>query len=186
MRTERFLSAALIVFGASALSDGSALFWGGDPRSREVENAMRILAISLLLALSATACGGGGSEAGQKDPPPDGPWAQATVAYDPDCATGCVTLQSREPVHGVDLTILYNPDVDDPIAQWGDCLESFKVCITGGGAAAACSQQSQCPEVCRQDFETRVATLSDLAAQFDAFEAVYISDGAPCLPERTP
>ena len=50
------------------------------------------------------------------------------------------------------------------------------------GWPLACSEQSICPESCRADFESRIGGLTELPAQIEAFEAVYIDDGAPCLP----
>lgn len=133
-------------------------------------------ALVLVAGASFAACS-------DNDPRPgDTVWKPTTAAYDPDCETGCETLRSGEGPHGGEVRVSFNPAVDDPIAQWGDCLESFRSCVAVGGGAVACSQQSECPESCKQNFQGRASVLSDLGEQLDAFEAVYISENAPCLP----
>jgi hypothetical protein len=108
-------------------------------------------------------------------------WRETTVAYDPAC-TDCETLVSGEYGHVGEIRVAVDADTDDPIAQWGDCLQSFRDCVVGGDAADTCSQRSACPESCRADFEGRIVGVTDLRAQISAFEAVYVNVGAPCLP----
>ena len=113
-------------------------------------------------------------------------WHQDQVVELPE---GAEVIAAEEFGHAGDLTLAYNPDVDDSIAKWGDCLESFKACITGGGAARACSEQSSCPETCRTEYESSLGAASGLEEELEAFEAVYIVAGAPCRPsgdEATP
>jgi len=132
----------------------------------------------LTLTMLVAACGG---DSQPSDPPGSSVWQPTTIPFDPTCAN-CETIASGDYGHSGDLTLSYDPDVDDAIAQWGDCLESFRRCLVGGGLALACSEQSICPESCRADFESRIGGLTELPAQIEAFEAVYIDDGAPCLP----
>ena len=92
-------------------------------------------------------------------------WAPTTVPYDPECKTGCEPLAMGDYGHLGELEISYNPDVDDPIAQWADCLESFQACLFDGRDALECSQQSSCPAACRVDYESRIVGVTDVEAQ---------------------
>ena len=147
-------------------------------------NRSRLAALSsialLLAACSSGAETSGGSGSGGT--PADERWAPTTVPHDPSCASGCEVIEQGDFGHIGELTLLVNPNVDDPVAQWGDCIQSFRGCIEQGTDARACSEQSDCPESCRADYEGRIDGVSELEAQLDAFRAVYIDEGAPCLP----
>jgi hypothetical protein len=132
----------------------------------------------ITLCAFVVACSSGGND--QK--PDEQLWGPTTTPFDPECVSGCEVIASEDFGHAGSVTVSFNPEVDDPIAKWGDCLESFKACITDGGAALACSEQSACPETCRDDFEAQIDGVSDLAEQLAAFEATYINGDAPCRP----
>ena len=140
--------------------------------------------VALVFLVSFVACSGSGSDDDDGGPAPglENPWEETTVPYDPDCASGCIELANDHYGHIGDVEWMVNPDVDDPIAQWGDCLQSFVDCMDGGGEPMACSQSSECPEACQREFSRRVEGVEDEEAQLDVFEAVYILDEAPCLP----
>jgi hypothetical protein len=63
-------------------------------------------------------------------------WRPTTIAYDPACAAGCEPFRAVAPAHNVAAAeavavpmLAFNPNVDDAIAQWGDCLESIIECV---------------------------------------------------------
>jgi len=114
--------------------------------------------------------------------PGDKRWAPTTVPYDPSCASGCEVIEEGDFGHIGKIMLLANPDVDDPVAQWGDCIQSFRVCIEAGGDARPCSEGSECPEDCRAQLEERIRNVTDLRTQLDAFKGVYLDEDAPCLP----
>src|ERR1700752_4101392 len=87
-------------------------------------------------------------------------WAPTSVAYDATCRVNCKDVRFistghnvRAPLEGELPVISYNPDVDDPIAQWGDCLDSIMRCVRDqprnlGPAVNTCVRQSRCPAKC--------------------------------------
>ena len=149
---------------------------------------------ALLVGCSSGAGGSGGSggsgasggAAGSAGTAMDVEWSPTRVPYDPSCASDCEVVEEGNYGHIGELQLLVNPDIDDPIAQWGDCIESFTVCIDNGMDAQSCSEGSVCPEECRVEYEERLVGLSDLEAQLLAFQAVYIDEGARCVPPIAP
>jgi hypothetical protein len=115
-------------------------------------------------------------------------WRPATVPFDPTCATGCTEVSRTAPLGHFQgtLRLRVNPAVDDPVAQWGDCLESVLVCYEADGALAACVAQAQCPPDCKTLFAEAAAGAADDEARVAAFEAVFVGAGAPCRPEAEP
>jgi len=89
--------------------------------------------------------------------------------------------------HFGDISLYVQPDVDDAIAQWGDCLDSVTRCIEDRGLTSsnivACVGESICPDTCKTTFSTEARGVSQVGAALDAFERVFINDGAACLPE---
>jgi hypothetical protein len=76
-----------------------------------------------------------------------------------------------------------NPNVDDPIAQWGLCLDEVMTCLEAGGAAMDCADTAAtCPALCAQEFRARAEGLSEESQRIAAFEAVFVQPGAPCRP----
>lgn len=129
---------------------------------------------ALLVACSSETAGDVGFD--------DTRWAPTTTAYDPTCASGCEVLKEGEFGHIGGITLSFNPNVDDPVAQWGDCIESFRVCMEGGGDVRGCSEGSVCPEDCKAELAARLQGAGELEAELAVFKAVYLDEGAPCLP----
>jgi hypothetical protein len=112
-------------------------------------------------------------------------WRPTTVPWDPECRTGCVAIARTAPLAHADAELLLrvNPAVDDPIAQWGDCLESILACLErDGGRLAPCVDEAACPAECKALFRTQAAGATDEEARADAFEAVFVHRTAPCRP----
>ncbi len=119
-------------------------------------------------------------------------WEQTTVPYDSECAEDCKEVGELGEFHGLDGAILrYNPAVDDPIAQWGDCMESILACMDAGADGATspeakaalvnnCVAQSTCPKTCINRFARLTSQKQeDVDA---AFTDVFVGDRAWCLP----
>lgn len=111
-------------------------------------------------------------------------WHPATVPFDPECLSGCIELERTAPLgHSeAQIRLRINPDVDDPIAQWGDCLESVIACFERDGALGPCVEQATCPTECKALFRERAANAANEDARVDAFEAVLVDSDAPCRP----
>jgi hypothetical protein len=77
-----------------------------------------------------------------------------------------------------------NPATDDPIAQWGDCLESVLACFERDGTLAPCVEAASCPAECKALFRERAAVAVDEDARVSAFEAVLVDRTAPCRPPQ--
>lgn len=143
----------------------------------------------LLLAPAAEAWGSAANPAALSPPPPL--WQPANVPWSPSrCARpeACETaLELPVPGSEEGLALRYDPRVDDAIAQWGDCLASFGACLEtaarpDGPAIARCVGLSACPARCKRTFRTRLAGATDAEAAEAAFLAVFVDEGAPCLP----
>lgn len=119
-------------------------------------------------------------------------WEDATVPFDSDCEDDCISLGTVGQSHGsAPVELLYNPAVDDPIAQWGDCLENIFVCMkpdenidaTPDEKAAiinSCVASSICPVQCNDKFDAISGSSIDRVLQ--AFDDVFIGPTAWCLP----
>lgn len=161
----------------------------------------RLHLLMLICAFVITACHGSSSdtvglgdagrpgtdttEAGHDS---DDPWAPTSVPYDPTCARDCLEVGEYSAGHHVvgGLVLRYNPAVDDPIAQWGDCLESMLVCLEGGSEARACMDEAACPTACKRLVEGHAGGATDKSDIVAAFERVFIDEGAPCRPVAPP
>lgn len=117
-------------------------------------------------------------------------WRPATVPFDPECRTGCTEVGRTAPLAHTQMQLIIraNPAIDDPIAQWGDCLESVLGCFERDGALAPCVEQAACPAQCKALFRSRAAAAVDENGRVDAFDAVFVDRAAPCRPadEDTP
>ena len=89
---------------------------------------------------------------------------------------------------GVELEVVYNPAIDDPLAQWGDCMDSVLGCLKSGDDfdLPGCTAQSICPESCRSEYARRVEGVADKTTLVRTFQALFITKGAPCMPSRQP
>jgi hypothetical protein len=136
-----------------------------------------LAALLLLTAACSGATPGDAADTGAAE------WTPTTVPYDPAC-TGCQEVgRAAMGHHGEQvISLLVDPAVDDPVAQWGDCVEAVLTCLEGGGGMRACAGSEACPAGCRQRFDDETAGVLDEVALKEAFEGVYITRGAPCRP----
>lgn len=110
-------------------------------------------------------------------------WQPATVPYDPECS-GCQRVGSvtRMPHLGGDLVIDVNPAIDDPIAQWGTCLESVVACVRADGDLRVCVEASACPAECKALFAASAASVAPGPRLGEVFEETFLARTAPCRP----
>lgn len=127
--------------------------------------------------------------------PPD-VWDETTVPFDPACAENCEDLGGViDSSHGSPaMEFSYNPNVDDAVAQYGDCMQSVFQCIANAeldpfaeqsakaGVARTCVAQSICPPECKDRFANQAAGSPD--AVMSAFESTFIANDAWCLPRE--
>lgn len=119
-------------------------------------------------------------------------WKETTVTYDPTCSDGCVELLNRRAgAHGGGGKLSVDPNVNDPIAQWGDCVGSIMSCYESRvtdesfnakreAAMHACVLESACPAECRDHYR---ASVEDNMARVNAtLESVFLGERAACLP----
>ncbi|GAB4175662.1 MAG: hypothetical protein Kow0020_11400 [Wenzhouxiangellaceae bacterium] len=117
-------------------------------------------------------------------------WQATTHTFDPErCIQGqCQELLRLAPAAGETFIILSDTQVDDPIAQWSDCLSSVAICIEqeqqdSAPAILNCVRTSRCPESCRTRFEQRAAGVEDTDQLWRLFEEDFVTRGARCVPE---
>lgn len=123
-------------------------------------------------------------------------WQPTTTPYDPSCSEGCEELAIREGgTHGMSgMRLLYNPRVDDPIAQWSDCVISITLCFEAevddsmdqremDDVMKVCVQKSPCPNRCKEAFQAKVESLSFLSVD-EELENVFVGEQALCLPRE--
>ncbi len=110
-------------------------------------------------------------------------WEPTTVAFDTDC-TGCVEVDETDflPHLGIQTTFLYNEDIDDPIAQWADCLGSMLDCFEADGTVSGCAAAAECPAECKALYTTRAPPGADELTLLEVLNGVYVNCGAPCRP----
>lgn len=123
-------------------------------------------------------------------------WQPTTTPYDPSCSEGCEELAVREGgTHGMSgMRLLYNPKVDDPIAQWSDCVMSITLCFEAEAddnmdqremddVLKICVQKSHCPSRCKDTFRAKVEGLGFLTVD-EELENVFVGEQALCLPRE--
>jgi hypothetical protein len=120
------------------------------------------------------------------------PWKPTTVPHRDICAgEECRPVGGQQTTasdgtgshrHGTPLPLAINPKVDDPVAQWGDCIASVLACIDGGSDASGCVVAGQCPVPCQQRVASALGGASSEEAALAAFEKVYMQSGADCRP----
>lgn len=129
-------------------------------------------------------------------------WAETTVPLDPDCAgtPACQTAMIMPSGHNnrdgqAPIEFQYDPAVDTPIAQWGDCLHTLFVCIEAeipadaqddaraAGVRACMAEAQTCPDACRTRFAARTQ-----GAGFARVEQIFFEDfvdpGGWCVPRE--
>jgi len=167
----------------------------GAPGARRPLSAVLLLSTALL-ALAAIVVWWFMSS---RNAPPADLWADGGYVADINCVAGtaeCPVFMTARPVgHGspaegdLALTAVHYPGLDDPIAQWGQCMDSVLTClapVSGGtseekiAALGVCVAQAQCPQACRDRFADRVGTaLESAVAEFDA---IFVAEEAWCSP----
>lgn len=134
-----------------------------------------------------------------RDAPPADLWAAGSYVADPDCVAGsaeCPVFMEARPVgHGsptdgdLALTAVHYPGLDDPIAQWGQCMDSVLTCLAPASEATpgekvemlrACVARAECPPACRDRFADRAG--SALESAMVEFDAIFVAEEAWCAP----
>jgi len=130
------------------------------------------------------------------DQRPTGIWAETTHEFDPNCDVECPEIMEPRPIghggeSGLTFSMRTDPRLDDPIAQWGMCMDSVFTCIGVDLSEDAderadmirqCVAHSSCPETCKSHFaEEATGDLESVAA---AFESNFIEETAWCSPSR--
>lgn len=128
-------------------------------------------------------------------------WAEPTVPYEAEsCAEegACETIDLAAAGHGAHgeesgTLFVYNPNIDDEIAQWGDCIDQIFVCIQTGmeaeGADGAetvrgcVAAADQCPGECREHFAGRAGGL-DIEAMEALFFETFVDERGYCVPRE--
>lgn len=115
---------------------------------------------------------------------PRDPWKPTTVPRTAECGPGCKVIGEFDTAHGPRIRVTEQPAVDDPVAQWADCMTSIRTCAEreGRDAFAGCVAKSACPRLCKDDFRRRTGTTPDVPRLRASFEATFLADDAPCLP----
>lgn len=105
-------------------------------------------------------------------------WQKPTKSFGDACTQNCELVTKLSAGHGrtQSLAVIYDPEIDDEIAQWGDCLQSVMRCTTSGGDIARCTADATCPVPCIAAFEEMPGDRQS------AFEAIFINDGGLCVP----
>lgn len=121
-------------------------------------------------------------------------WASPTVPYKPDCGAECKLFGTLQAGHGAPhgaeggLELRYDPNVNDSIAQWGDCLDSVFVCLNAAAGRSParvgdCVRDAKCPKECKDRYAARsVSTIEEAEA---AFFGVFVNKDAPCRPAES-
>lgn len=134
------------------------------------------------------------------DAPPDDLWAEAIVTADPECdpeTAECDILLPPVPAgHGSDgsgpaISLVTYPDLDDPIAQWGRCMDTVFTCLgppddasaeERAGRLRACVAGAECPQACLDRYAGQAG--GDLDAAVTAFQRIFVAEDAWCAPRQ--
>lgn len=124
---------------------------------------------------------------GEHEPAP--PWRPVTQRFDPErCTEGKCKEWVRMPPLGDNVVLLIvDPEVDDEIAQWSDCLATVASCMEEAGdfgrkTLVGCVRRSRCPERCREDFMRKARSLNDDDQVWALYNAQFVDDGGMCVP----
>lgn len=122
-------------------------------------------------------------------------WREAKVPYSVGCKGGdCKVLLPLSPTHGgtrpkdgKTRALVYNPRIDDAVAQWGDCLQSIMTCMTklkrnDDKGMRNCVAVSICPKECKERFAGEAGT--DMDSSEAAFYNVFTDKEAVCRPDE--
>jgi len=119
------------------------------------------------------------------------PWKLPTVSYTSECDDDCLenlpVLSQIETSHLRGIKILFRPDVDDELAQLGDCLDSIMNCIDeegDPGKTFSCVEKSLCPEPCKIAYSKEFNKNMSPEEQLRGIEKVFFEDGSICVPKE--
>lgn len=115
-------------------------------------------------------------------------WAPTTQLVG-DCGDACIDLGTHNFAHAGDVQFFYDPDVDDPVAQWAGCLDTILACVSEGSGdnpklLGSCVTASSCPETCKNKFTNSLKSTDSAQGQLDKFEKVFLEDDAKCKPQE--
>ncbi len=116
-------------------------------------------------------------------------WKPTTVPWTPDCQ-GCSTVYEAETTPGGNkLRIQSNSQVDDPVAQWAECVDEALACVRAGGGAPALvgcvASAGKCPQACRDMYAAQVApVVGQPAEEQRVYQALFVARGGACRPTR--
>jgi hypothetical protein len=111
-------------------------------------------------------------------------WEPTTVPFDSECGD-CEVVDTTDllpHLGGLQSTFHYNEAIDDPIAQWGDCLASMLECFQTDGGVSGCAAAAECPAECKALYEDRAPAGADELTLLEVLNGVYVNCGAPCRP----
>ena len=109
-----------------------------------------------------------------------------------DCQPpGCVPIAVDLPVphgRGLSLSLYTHPQLNDPVARWGDCINEVLRCYLAKSdtprVLKLCLKQGKsCDHSCLDRVRARIAQTPQA---IDAFRAVFLVEGAPCRPGSLP
>jgi hypothetical protein len=81
---------------------------------------------------------------------------------------------------GAVLKIDRNPDPE--VLAWAGCLETVTQCLEAGGQVKACTTAKACGADCVSALDRALVGATGRDAELDAFETVFIAQGAACRP----
>ncbi|MDX8390512.1 MAG: hypothetical protein R8M38_08485 [Mariprofundaceae bacterium] len=126
-----------------------------------------------------------------KTPEIPSPWQPTTVPYDSECVGECLKniekLADIETSHLRGVKIVVRPDINDAIAQLGDCLDTIISCVDDKGDTAlttVCVAQSQCPKRCKDAYAKQFNAGMSGIQQMDGIETIFLDDRAICAPRE--
>ena len=121
------------------------------------------------------------------------PWKAATVTYDSKCEGECLnrlqTVAVLNTPHLKGVKILWRPDIDDAIAQVGDCLDSIMACMDEVGGdpshtAECVTKAKKCPEQCKKAYADQFNASMTAERQMEGVEAIFLADDGVCAPRE--
>jgi len=118
-----------------------------------------------------------------------GPWRQSHHPFDPKrCLAGkCKEMLRLPPIANQGVSIKVDPEIDDEVAQWSDCLASITQCADQLNVLTVqgfhkCVSQSVCPVSCKQGFGRKVRHVQDINGMLAEFNAYFVDEGGACVP----
>ncbi len=133
----------------------------------------------VLVAVLAATSAGCRDEASASPRTLDNPWLPGNSEFDEDCEDCEDFVEFNDP-HSGDLVIKAAEGLDDPLAQWGECISSFFACWEQESPVPECVASSDCPEPCKAEFVREVSGAADEEQEIYAFNRVFVDDQAPC------